>query len=55
MAKYTRAEFRHMAKEALRARNWNDPRYGQLVATMQVFTGWPRLIVEEKIRALANG
>jgi len=53
MAKYSKEQVRDMADKALCAKAMNSPRYGQLVATMQVFTGLPRWIVEEKIRGLA--
>lgn len=55
MAKYIKEQLSDMADKALCAKAMNSPRYEQLVATLQAFTGWPRLIVEEKIRGLAHG
>lgn len=54
MAKYSKEQLSDMAVSALCARAAKSPRYEQLVAALQAFTGWPRLIVEEKIRDLAN-
>jgi hypothetical protein len=53
MAKYSKEQLRDMAVSALCARAAKSPRYEQLIATMQVFTGSPRWAVEEKIRGLA--
>ncbi|UNA02178.1 hypothetical protein vBAmaSR9Y3_45 [Alteromonas phage vB_AmaS-R9Y3] len=54
MAKYTKEQLSDMAVSALCARAAKSPRYDQLIATLQAFTGWHPAIIEQKIRELAN-
>jgi hypothetical protein len=54
MAKYSKEQLKEMATVALGAKAANNPKYNELIATLQVFTGWPAFIIEHEIRALKD-
>ena len=55
MSKYTPEQFTEMAKQALAARDTDDPRWVQLLLTLAVHTGIQPAECEMKIRRLAEG